>query len=530
MSSFDFSPTILIKNDEAMQNSMPYSNIDCYRTESGELSPQKKKSIASTTSFIAMNAALVMLAIAPTLESPHVLVCGMLFGSLAIAFLQGSYHHERQRQVFIQKVFSKASLRQFDGTLLITSLSLVMEMYGWFHAVQHFGLWLCGILGFAADTLTKILSRVILQHQVEFSEPRKIMLWIGYCSCFVFVGVDSITSQALGAFKFFIIISMRVLQVCLEGSNAATRNGLKGPVRQAIVLGLALALVLPLVLWQYYSSSNLETAEIGRPSLSAIVQFSRGTVVGALLQYARSRSLVTSYPPFALAAANFVFASIFSLPMPTYAVLLPHFLVLLSTGRAQFSTHPHADFNRSSLFNMQDVYTHLMNDSDSRKITIFLAFNIVFMFVEIIVGWWSNSLGLISDAGHMFFDNGALMIGLGASYISKWKADSKYTYGYGRYEVLSGFINSMLLLFIAFSVFQEACSRFSNPPEIHSDHLLVTSILGFLVNLVGLVCFHDLSHGHGGSSCSGSSGHSHGHSHGSNDNMYGGQWVFRLNE
>ena len=54
---------------------------------------------------------------------------------------------------------------------------------------------------------------------------------------------------------------------------------------------------------------------------------------------------------------------------------------------------------------------------------------LLFMFVELVVGIWTNSLGLISDAGHMFFDNASLFIGLYASYMSKWRKDDVFTYG-----------------------------------------------------------------------------------------------------
>lgn len=61
------------------------------------------------------------------------------------------------------------------------------------------------------------------------------------------------------------------------------------------------------------------------------------------------------------------------------------------------------------------------------------------MFVELFVGYWSNSLGLISDAAHMLFDCVALAIGLYASYISKYKANDVYTYGYDLSYLLLSF-------------------------------------------------------------------------------------------
>jgi zinc transporter 5/7 len=138
------------------------------------------------------------------------------------------------------------------------------------------------------------------------------------------------------------------------------------------------------------------------------------------------------------------------------------------------------------------------------------------MFVEIVVGWLTNSLGLISDAGHMFFDNASLFIGLYASYMARWKADESYTYGYARYEVLAGFVNAIFLIFVALSVVFEALERLWEPPEIHGEHVLPVSVLGLAVNIVGLVFFHDFAHGHGdhGHSHGPAPSSSHGHAHG----------------
>ena len=85
------------------------------------------------------------------------------------------------------------------------------------------------------------------------------------------------------------------------------------------------------------------------------------------------------------------------------------------------------------------------------------------MFVELIYGYLSNSLGLIADSFHMLFDCLGLLLGLFASYISKMPPDSQYTYGYGRVETLAGFFNGLLLLFTAFNVLCESCNRIMSP-------------------------------------------------------------------
>ena len=81
------------------------------------------------------------------------------------------------------------------------------------------------------------------------------------------------------------------------------------------------------------------------------------------------------------------------------------------------------------LVQLDAMWRHVVADSDSRRIFIFLSINLAFMCVEISYGVYANSLGLISDAGHMLFDCVALGIGLYASFLSKLRPTAVYTYG-----------------------------------------------------------------------------------------------------
>ena len=74
----------------------------------------------------------------------------------------------------------------------------------------------------------------------------------------------------------------------------------------------------------------------------------------------------------------------------------------------------------------------ILSDTNSRNLLGFLVLNLTFAFVELFYGVWTNSLGLISDSFHMFFDCTGLMAGLVATVITKWKANDKYSYGYVR--------------------------------------------------------------------------------------------------
>ncbi len=71
----------------------------------------------------------------------------------------------------------------------------------------------------------------------------------------------------------------------------------------------------------------------------------------------------------------------------------------------------------------------IVSDPNSRNLLGFLVLNLSFAFVELFYGVWTNSLGLISDSFHMFFDCTGLLAGLVASVITKWRADEKFSYG-----------------------------------------------------------------------------------------------------
>lgn len=166
--------------------------------------------------------------------------------------------------------------------------------------------------------------------------------------------------------------------------------------------------------------------------------------------------------------------------------------------------------------------------------------------MELFYGVWTNSLGLISDGFHMLFDCTALLVGLYASLMSRWKPTRLYSYGYGRVEILSGFVNGLFLVVIACFVLAESVERLLDPPDVSTERLLVrtcdshccsldntvwpsslqfVSVAGFFVNLIGIITFsrnHSHSHSHGHRPAHGHSHSNHHHHHHQNANMQGG--------
>ncbi len=130
------------------------------------------------------------------------------------------------------------------------------------------------------------------------------------------------------------------------------------------------------------------------------------------------------------------------------------------------------------------------------------------MMVQAFYGYVTDSLGLLSDSVHMFFDCVALAVGLFAAVASKWPPSERFPYGFGKIETLSGFGNGVFLILISVEIMTEACERIYEGRETKRlGELFIVSTLGLIVNLVGMAAFGHHHHGH-------DHGHSHGHSHG----------------
>lgn len=106
-----------------------------------------------------------------------------------------------------------------------------------------------------------------------------------------------------------------------------------------------------------------------------------------------------------------------------------------------------------------------------------------FMMVEVAGGLITNSLALLSDAGHMLTDSLSLGFSLLALIIGQKEANSKKTYGYRRIEIFAALLNGMTLIGIALIIVVEAIHRITAPPEIASTGMLIVAVIGLLVNI-----------------------------------------------
>ncbi|VFQ73558.1 unnamed protein product [Cuscuta campestris] len=198
-----------------------------------------------------------------------------------------------------------------------------------------------------------------------------------------------------------------------------------------------------------------------------------------------------------------------------WGLLICGFLLWIAVRNLDPSNHLELGFESPESLNasVMSPLRHILRERKSRKIALFLLINTMYMVVEFVVGFMNNSLGLISDACHMLFDCAALAIGLYASYISRLPANAQFNYGRGRFEVLSGYVNAVFLVLVGALIVLESFERILDPQEISTNSLLSVSVGGLIVNIVGLIFFHEEHHhAHGGSASCGHS-HSHHHSH-----------------
>ncbi|GLO68345.1 MULTISPECIES: cation diffusion facilitator family transporter [Oceanobacillus] len=122
----------------------------------------------------------------------------------------------------------------------------------------------------------------------------------------------------------------------------------------------------------------------------------------------------------------------------------------------------------------------------ANKKALMISFIIItsYMIIEAIGGFLTNSLALLSDAGHMLSDSISLGVGLLAFTLGEKVANYSKTYGYKRFEILAAVFNGVTLLLISIYIFYEAFQRFTEPPEVASTGMLIIASIGLLVNIL----------------------------------------------
>ncbi len=127
-------------------------------------------------------------------------------------------------------------------------------------------------------------------------------------------------------------------------------------------------------------------------------------------------------------------------------------------------------------------HDHFHGDQKGKRLFITIFLNILITVAQVIGGFISGSLSLISDALHNFSDVLSLLVSYFANLLSKKKASPGKTYGYKRAEILAAFINSASLMIISLVLIKEAIERFLHPAAVAADLVIWLSLLGIIFN------------------------------------------------
>ena len=129
-------------------------------------------------------------------------------------------------------------------------------------------------------------------------------------------------------------------------------------------------------------------------------------------------------------------------------------------------------------------------NQEKRRLRWALVLTAVIAVLEVVGGYLTNSLALMSDAGHMLTDISALGLSLLALWFSGKPANLKKTYGYLRLEILSALANGVLLLGITVAIAIEAVHRFNSPAPIDLGPMAAITLIGLIANLWALGLLH----------------------------------------
>ncbi|HET6694875.1 MAG TPA: cation diffusion facilitator family transporter [Gaiellaceae bacterium] len=128
--------------------------------------------------------------------------------------------------------------------------------------------------------------------------------------------------------------------------------------------------------------------------------------------------------------------------------------------------------------------SHPSGVRDRRLLAVSLALLLAFMVAEVVFGILASSLALLADAGHMLTDAAALALALVAASLATRPAGGRWTFGFGRVEILAAQVNGLTLLLFGLWIVVEAVRRLVTPPDVDAAVVGVVALVGIAVNLI----------------------------------------------
>ncbi|NOT66922.1 MAG: cation transporter [Methylophilaceae bacterium] len=128
-------------------------------------------------------------------------------------------------------------------------------------------------------------------------------------------------------------------------------------------------------------------------------------------------------------------------------------------------------------------HSHSLHSNSNALLWPFLL-TLAFAIIETFGGWFTGSLALLGDAGHMFSDSAALALASLGAWIARRPPSAKHSYGLMRAEVMVALLNGVLMLFVVGFIVVEAIARLAHPQPVLGGEVMLIALLGLLINLL----------------------------------------------
>ncbi|QOG01156.1 cation diffusion facilitator family transporter [Flavobacterium sp. MDT1-60] len=125
----------------------------------------------------------------------------------------------------------------------------------------------------------------------------------------------------------------------------------------------------------------------------------------------------------------------------------------------------------------------------NKAFVIGIILNLLYVIIQVVIGFRINSLSLLSDAGHNFLDVAGLGLSMIAFKLMQSKTTEKYTYGYRKASILISLLNAVILLISIGAIGYEAIFRFANPQPIPGITIAIIASIGIVINGVSAFLF-----------------------------------------
>jgi cobalt-zinc-cadmium efflux system protein len=127
---------------------------------------------------------------------------------------------------------------------------------------------------------------------------------------------------------------------------------------------------------------------------------------------------------------------------------------------------------------------HTIEGRSQKAMGLALGLTLLFALIEAVTGVMSNSLALISDAGHMVTDAAALGLALLAQLIARRPPSARHSFGFVRAEALAAFVNSLAMLLLVAWIVYEAAQRLVHPEHVQGGTVFVVATIGGCINIL----------------------------------------------